>query len=75
MLYAVIKILHGIKILRAKNSTSDMPRTWSLHNFKEVRLCLMCLFVSIAHKFIFIYHSRTICIFMKQSIKTLRLQW
>ena len=42
MLYAVIKMLRGIKMLRAKNSTSDMLRTWNLHKFKEVRLCLVC---------------------------------
>ena len=75
MLYAVIKILRGIRTLRAKNSTSDMPRTWNLHKFTEVRLCLLSLFVSHAYEFIFVYHSCTSCIFRSQVIKNLRLQW
>ena len=42
MLYAVIKMLCGIKMLRAQNSISDMPWTWNVYKFKEVRLCLVC---------------------------------
>ena len=33
MLYAVVKMLRGIKLPRSKNSIGDMPRTWILHNF------------------------------------------
>ena len=33
MLCTVIIMLRATKILRAKNSLTDMPRTWNLHNF------------------------------------------
>ena len=71
MLYALIIILRGIKILRAKISTSDMPRTWNLHKFTEVRLRLLSLFVSLVYELIFVYHSCTSCIFRNQGIKNL----
>ena len=48
MLYAVV-MLRGIKLLRAKNSISDMPRTWNLHNFSFNR------FVSVFFMFFRLY--------------------
>ena len=42
MLYAVVKILRAIKILRIENSTSDMPRTWNLDNFRS---CMCFVFI------------------------------
>lgn len=42
MLYTVVKILRAIKILRIENSTSDMPRTWNLDNFRS---CMSFVFI------------------------------
>ena len=71
MLFAVVILLRAIKILRAKNSTGDIPRTWNLHNFSFNDSSLSFVFIRFCSISInFLYQSTyTCCIFSNQDIK------